>query len=408
MLAADQLNWNEVLRPGDRITWPQASAEPTSLVRSFLAHARDRSDLECFVGIPAGKTWAPEALGQLKLRSYTGSGVNRQLVSAGQLSIERVDYSRLPGLLSTGRLAVDVLLLRVPPPDARGRLRLGPSADYHHGAIATARVVLVEIDPGMPWVQDSPELPRERVTAFVLSSAQPAAMGWHAPDQHDREAARHAAAWITDGATLQLGVGALPSAILPHLGRRRDLGVHSGMAPDGIVDLARTGVLTGRCNPLDPGRLVVGALMGSAKVLEWAQQEPSLRVRPTEYTHDAEVLSAQHRLVAVNAALQVDLRGRVNAESVGGRYVGAVGGALDFGRGAARSSKGVSLTLIRAQGRHGCNVVEDLGADVTIPAADVGVIVTEFGSADLRGCDETQIRHRLLAIAGPDVGRKVP
>lgn len=370
------------------------------MVGSFLTHARDRDDLECFVGIPAGDTWAPDRVGQLKLRSYTGSGVNRQLLSSGQMTLERVDYSELPELLSTGRLAVDVMLLRTPPPDSQGRLNLGATADYHHAAIATARVVLVEIDPDAPWVPDAPELPRELVTEFVTSTCSTPAMRWHAPDPHDEQVARNAAAWIEDGATLQLGVGGLPSAVLPMVGERRDLGIHSGMAPDAIVSLADAGVLTGKHNPVDPGKLVVGALMGSSLLMQWADRQPLVSVRPTGHTHDPDILAAQHRLTAVNAALQVDLRGRVNSESVAGRYVGAVGGALDFGRGAARSEGGVSLTLIRAQGRHGCNIVEDLGGNVTFGHDDVGVIVTEFGSADLRGCSETQIRRRLLSISG--------
>lgn len=395
------LDWAEIVTSNDLVAWPQASGEPTTLVRSFLAYARHRDDLECFVGIPAGETWAPEAVGGLALRSYTGSGINRQLMSSGQMTLERVDYSALPGLLSTGRLRVDVLLLRVPTPDSEGRINLGPTADYHHAAIATARTIVVEIDPAMPWILDAPELPGDLVTAFVESTDTSPVMGWQALDQRAQQIARNAAAWIADGATLQLGVGSLPGGVLAHVGQRKDLGVHSGMVPDAIVSLATEGVVTGRHNPRDPGKLVAGSLMGSARLMRWADHEPRLAVRPTGYTHDAEVLADQHRLTAVNAALQVDLQGQVNAESVGGRYVGALGGALDFGRGASRSAGGVSLTLIRAQGRHGSNIVEDVGDNVTVPSADVGVVVTEFGSADLRGCDTDEIRRRLLAVAGP-------
>lgn len=400
-LAAEELDWSSVVRTGDRVSWPQACGEPTTLTDSFFTQLGHRGDLECFVGIPATRTWEDDRIGQVRMRSYTGSGVNRQLIEAGRMGLVRVDYSRLPELLSTGDLSVDVMLLLVPPPDDQGRFNLGPVADYHCAAIHTARTVVVEVSDSVPWVAGAPTLAPDRIDIAVRSRTAPPSMRWAVPDTAGQEVARRAAEWVADGATLQIGVGALPSAVLAHLGGRRDLAVHSGMLPDAIEPLIAAGVVTGRHNPVDPGAFVAGAIMGGPALMKWAGADSRLRVKPTGYTHRHDILSAQHRLVAVNAALQVDLRGNVNAERVGGRYVGALGGAADFARGAQRSEGGLVLALLVSRRRGVSNVVEDLGEDVTLGRELVDVIVTEHGSADLRGCSAEEVRRRVSAIAGP-------
>jgi len=207
---------------------------------------------------------------------------------------------------------------------------------------------------------------------------------------------------IPDGAVLQIGIGSFPGAVLAALGEHNDLGIHSGLFADGMVDLVERGVVTNRTKPRDPGISVGGVVMGGARLIEWLDGNPRVALRDTGYTHDVAVLGSLPRFTAVNTALEVDLTGQINAEVIGGRYVGAIGGALDFLRGAARADGGLPIVALPASGRGRSRIVERLSGPVTVGRADVGIVVTQFGAADLRGLGLAARREALLAISDPD------
>ncbi|MDW8468797.1 MAG: acetyl-CoA hydrolase/transferase C-terminal domain-containing protein [Burkholderiales bacterium] len=229
---------------------------------------------------------------------------------------------------------------------------------------------------------------REAFALAVRSARAPAVAPPKAPSDAERAIARHAARFIGDGATLEFGLGALPDAVCAELGGRRRLRVHSGALGDGVVDLMRDGIVE---------EADCGLLLGSEKLFAFAHRNPAIRVRSSEYTHDPRVLAAIERFVAINSALEVDLTGQVNAEVAAGRYVGAVGGALDFVRAANHSPGGVSLLLVRAD-----RIVAELSGPVATPRSEAGVVVTEYGAADLRGLTLAERRAALIAVAAPE------
>jgi acetyl-CoA hydrolase len=223
--------------------------------------------------------------------------------------------------------------------------------------------------------------------------------------------AAHVAELIPDGATIQLGIGALPSAIASRLRGHRDLGIHTGVSTDAVAELIEAGVVTGARKSLDAGLVVTGFLMGTRRLIARAAADASIQVRDTRYTHDPAVLAAQHKFVAINSAIEVDLTGAVNCETAAGRYVGAVGGATDFLRGAARSQGGVPVIALPSTAPASTaqaptagtasRIVAALSGPASQARADAGVIVTEYGVADLRGLTLSQRRDRMLAIAHP-------
>lgn len=397
----DELDLARYVRPGDLVVWGQACAEPLSLTERLMAQRADIGRFRCFLGIPASDTVRTEHADHVSFLSYCGTGSNRALHHAGALEVLPCHYSALPGLLTTGPLRADVVLVQVPPPDAHGRYSLGLADDYFSAAIATARVVIAEVNDQVPHTAGR-SLPADAFDVVVHTSRPPAEIAPRPADSVTRKIAGCVAALIDDGATLQFGIGALPEAVLTQLSDRSHLGVHSGLLNDTAADLMQAGVITNARKTVDQGRSVAGVLMGTRRLFRFAHENPAIQLRDTAYTHDPGVLAAQHRLVAINSALEVDLSGQVNAEQVGGRYVGAVGGAVDFLRGAARSPGGLPVVALPATAGSRSRIVPRLSGPVSIARSDVGLVVTEFGFADLRGQPPAVRRERLLAIAHPD------
>jgi acetyl-CoA hydrolase len=235
----------------------------------------------------------------------------------------------------------------------------------------------------------------------VPSQYPPAQWPAAAPTAVQRAIARHVAGLIEDGATLQFGVGALTDAITAELAGHRHLGVHSGLLPDGLAGLMAGGVVTGERKTVDRGVAVGGLLLGGRALFDYADGNRAIELRPTSYTHDPGVLAAQHCYVALNSALEVDLTGQVNAEVARGRYIGAVGGAADFLRGAARSRGGIPVVMLPATAGTASRIVTELSGPVSTARGDAGVVVTEHGVADLRGLPLRERAERMIAIAEP-------
>ncbi len=214
--------------------------------------------------------------------------------------------------------------------------------------------------------------------------------------------ARHIAAQVEDGSCIQLGVGNLPEAVLAALRSHRDLGLHTGAVSDGVADLADAGVLTNKYKTIDADMGTAGVLMGGERVRRWAHRNPRLQMRDTAYTHAPEILSGMDRFVAINSGIEVDLTGQINSEVAGGLYMGAVGGAMDFLRGAARSKGGLPILALPSTAKSNSRIVAELSGPVSTPRADAGLIVTEHGVADLRGLPLSRRVRRMIDIAAPE------
>ena len=394
-----------LLRPGDTLWWGQATAEPLTLTRALVQHRHALAQggrLRVFTGIGNADTLRPAHADTIDFFGYIAGGTHRALAQAGVLDVLPSHYSHLPGLIGAGVLPVDVVLLQVSPPDDEGRYSLGLVHEYIPAAIEKARVLIAEVNPGIPWTHGSLHLTAADIALLVDAEHAPIDAESAKPGPVEQAIARHIADRVQDGATLQVGIGKLPEAVLSALHGRRDLGLHTGAAGDGVAALAEAGVLTNARKGRDTGIGIAGILMGSDKLRRWAHRNPALALRGTDYTHAPEVLASLNQLVAINAAIEVDVTGQVNAEVAGGAYVGGVGGAVDFLRGAARSRGGLPIVALPATARGATRIVAQLSGPVSTPRSDAGLIVTEHGVADLRGQPLSRRVQRMIDIAAPE------
>ena len=389
------------IRAGDTVAWGQANGEPLGLIDALIEQRRELARLRLFLGIGGARRLTAQFADAFDFLAYCGSGSNRALAEAGVLDILPSHYSQLPALIRNSRLRIDVLLLQLSPADEHGRHSLGLANEYLVAALDTARVVMAEVHPEVPWTHGERTLAADRIDLCVPASYPLPESRTPTPSAVEEAIAGHLAELVEDGATLQFGIGSLPRAVLARLADRRDLGVHSGVIHDGVADFMEAGIVTNARKTIDRGVTVTGLLMGSERLHRYAHRNPNIQLRRSDYTHDAGVLAALDRFVAINSAIEVDLTGQVNAETAGGVYVGAVGGGLDFLRGAHRSRGGVPIVALPSTTRGKSRIVAHLDGPVTTPRSDAGVVITEHGVADLRGLSLRERRQRLLDIADP-------
>lgn len=393
-----------LIRPGDTIWWGQATAEPRTLSQAIVAqrHAlAGAGRLQVFVGIGCSDSLQPAHGDCIDFLGYGAGGSHRALAEAGLLDVLPCHYAHLPQLIAQRLLPADVVCVQVSPADAQGRHSLGMAQEYLPAAIGAARVVLGEVHADVPWTHGGNSLLASDFDLLIEGAQGPLEMLATPAGPVEQAIAAHIAQRIEDGSCLQVGIGKLPEAVLASLHQHRDLGLHSGAIGDAVVALAQAGVLTHAQKTIDKGIGVAGVLMGSARLRHWAHLNPQLQLRETSYTHHPQVLASLDRLVAINSAVEVDMTGQINAEVAGGAYVGAVGGAMDFLRGAAMSRAGLPIVALPATAGPHSRIVASLSGPVSTPRADAGLVVTEYGVADLRGQPLSRRLRRMLDIAAP-------
>ncbi len=306
--------------------------------------------------------------------------------------------------MTGGEIPCDVALVQLSPPDEHGRYSLGLGADHTRAAVDKARVVIAEINAQIPQTPCALALTQADIDVAVHTDRPPIQLPTAPIGELERRIAAHVDAYIPDRATLQVGFGGIPEAIIAMLANRRDLGVHSGMVGDSLVDLVNAGAVTNAFKERDPGVSIAGVLFGTdAKLYRFAHRNPRLRLAAIDETHAPEVLQQFARFVSVNSALEVDLTGQVNAESVNGDYIGAVGGQVDYVRAGGRSKGGASIIALPAAAKGGSvsKIVARLSGPVTTARSDVDVIATEHGAVRLRGLPFAQRVRAMLALAAP-------
>lgn len=386
------------IRAGDGVWWTQTGAEPTPLVDALLDQVAGIGPIDAFVGMTFNHRLTHEPPTELSVQSYGALGGLRALSKAGRLQVVRAEYSALPGMFASGRLPHDVGFVQVSPADANGLHSLGIGVDYAADALAHTRVLIAEVNQRMPASAGTPGIPRDRFAAIIETDRPLLHAPTAAPTDVDRVIATQIAALIEDGDTIQIGVGALPDAVLAQLDDRRALGVHSGLISDQIVRLVKAGVITGERKELGRGTVVTGSAFGTDLLYDEVGALP-IEFRPASYTHDPQVLARLASLVAINSAIEVDLAGNVNAETRRGHYIGARGGHGDFSRAASATGRLSVIALRSHSGPHSTIVprVETL----TTAGTAVDVVVTEHGTADIRDCSPAERARRLAAIAAP-------
>lgn len=401
-LTAAQLRLADYIRPGDHIVMSEAAGEPQTLADLLIAQRAEVVHAHLFFGIGASTRFLPEHADHLR---FTGTGAAmtyRPLIRAGVMSVVSQHFSDLPRLLRSGQLKCDVVMIHLSPPNERGEHSFGLSCDYLRAAMSQARIVIAEINDQLPQTPCAQPVLAHEIDVAIHTSRAP--IEWPAPviGELEQRIARQVADLIPDRATLQMGLGAMPEALCAHLLSHRDLGIHSGMLGDGYVDLMEQGVVTNAYKEVDVGISVTGVLIGSQKLYRHVHRQPTIRLFDADITHGATSLGRFKRFHSVNSALEVDLTGQVNAEAIGRDFLGTIGGQVDYVRAASLSEGGRSIIALPSTARQASRIVARLSGPVTTARSDVDVIVTEHGSAHLKGLSAGERAEALIRIAAPE------
>ena len=404
-ILSSHFDFSPHVREGDVVTWLQGTGEPLGLSNRLVAQRHALPPLNLFVGLMASHTLKPEHADRFRLRGLNGAGTARTLTAANVLDIIPAYVSAVPGLVRSRVIPVDILLLRVRPHPKPGYFTAGVMADFLPAMVQAARCVIAEIDERLPITAQDALVEAKDIDVLTQCDADEVLMPDPEPTDIDMRVAAHVAGLIPDGATIQLGVGGLPVAVCRALMQHKDLGVHSGVISDIVVDLVEKGVITNARKGIDAGRIVTGGLFGSRRLMNFADGNQRIEIRCSEYTHNQQVLARLPNLYAINSGVEVDLTGNVNSEIAAGRYLGAIGGLPDFVRGAITSNGGRSIIALPSttpDGKHSRIVATLAGRPISVPRGDIDLVVTEYGVADLRGRSFSERAERLRAIAHPD------
>jgi len=395
------------VRSGDRVWIQSGCGTPSALVEALVARAGELHNVEVVHMMTFGPAeyTRPEYAGHFRHRGlFLGANV-REAVAAGRADYTPIFLSEIEGLFESGALPLDVVLMQVSPPDAHGFVSLGTTVDCTLTAVRYARTVIAEINPRMPRTHGETFIHVSRISAFVETDHPLLELVPEKFTETHLRVARHVASLIPDGATLQTGIGGIPDAVLSCLGDKRDLGIHTEMCPDGVIELIESGVINGQRKSLHRGKAVLAFVLGTRRLFEFLADNPSFEFRPISYTNDPFVVAQNDRMVAINSALQVDLTGQVCADSLGTRPYSGFGGQIDFIRGAARSKGGVPIIALPSTAKGGAvsRIVPVLepGAGVVTSRGDVHYVVTEHGIAYLHGKTLRERAEALIAIADP-------
>src|SRR6516162_1015453 len=332
-IAPEALDFARLIRAGETVGWAEATAEPVFLTRLLDAQAARCAPFRVFFPLTFSHTLGT-GHPQVTVTALGGASASRRFFAGGAGNVIPANVSDLPGMIATGRLAVDIVLLQLSGPDAAGRYNAGLGIEHLDAAIARARLVVAQLNPELPWTEGDTMVEAEAIDLLVPAAEPPLELLARPPSPVDRAVAEHVARLIPDRATIELGLGAIPEAVARALGGKRGLGIHSGAIGDGIAALMAAGVIDNKHKEIDTGVTVGTMLMGTRRLYRFADHNPAI---------DAVVLGNFRRFVAINCALDVDLTGQVNSETAGGRHIGVVGGQMDFVRAANRSLEGRSI-----------------------------------------------------------------
>lgn len=396
----------KAIRSGDRVWIQPSCGTPKPLIDALAMRAPELLDVELVHMKTLGEAvyTRPEYEGHFRHRGlFLGDNV-REAVAAGRADYTPIFLSEIEALFET-TLPLDVVLMQVSPPDAHGFVTLSTTVDSTMTALRCAKTVIAEVNERAPRTHGDTAVHVSQISIFVETSRPLLELHTEPFTEIHLNVARNVASLIPDGATLQPGIGAISEAVLQCLGDKHDLGIHTEMCPDGVVDLMDAGIMNGQRKTLHRGKAVAAFVLGSQKIFDYIHENPSFEFRSISYVNDPFVVAQNDRMVAINSALQVDLTGQVCADSLGTRPYSGFGGQIDFIRGAARSRGGVPIIALpsTACGGRISRIVPVLepGAGVVTSRADVHYVVTEHGIAYLHGKSLRERAEALIGIADP-------
>jgi acyl-CoA hydrolase len=393
--------------PGARLYLGGNAATPRVLAAALLDRARFVEGISVgHVLLLGDDPFPPElAAGRIRHHAWFVGPADRDAVNAGTSDYVPCHLSDIPRHIRAGHPPLDCALLMVSPPDQHGLMSLGVEVLASLAAAEAAGRVVVQVNPRMPRVAGNAYLHVNEVDAIVEAEEELVELILPDPDEVEQRIARHIVRLIPDEATLQLGIGGVPNAVVQLLEGHKDLGVHTEMISDGVMRAVMAGTINGTKKSRQRRKVVTTFILGSRALYDWVHENPWVEAHPCDYTNDLFVASSNDKLVAINSAISVDLTGQVNSDSLGGRVYSGFGGQLDFIRAAARSKGGVPIIALPATalGGKASRIVPQLkpGAGVVTTRADVHWVVTEYGAANLYGKTLVERREALIAIAHP-------
>jgi acyl-CoA hydrolase/GNAT superfamily N-acetyltransferase len=396
------------INPGDRVFVGTGCATPIQLLNSLVKRADELADIEIVHLLTQGEAQyaAKELVSRFKVNSFFIAANVRDIIQKGFGDYTPIFLSDIPRLFKSGQLPLDVALIEVSPPDERGYCSLGVSVDIVKSATENASIVLAQVNERMPRTMGDSFMHIQDFDVIVPVDLPVIEVNPPEPSEDIRKIGQYIAALVEDGATLEIGIGRIPQAVLEFLKEKKDLGIHTEMLTDSIVDLIESGVINGSQKTVDKGKVVASFCMATRKLYDYIDNNPVFSFHPTEYVNDTFLISQQHRMVAINVALEVDLTGQVCSDSLGSKFYSGIGGQVDFNRGAARSHNGKAIIALPSTAKKGTvsRIVTYLtqGAGVVTTRGDVHYVVTEFGVAYLHGKNVQERALALISIAHPD------
>lgn len=403
----------KLIQSGDTVVLAHAVAEPKALVDAMVANKNLYKDITVshMVTLGKGEYATPENSDVFRYEGWFTSPSVRNSIAEGHGDFIPVFFHEIPSLIRRDMLHVDVMMVTVTPPDEHGFCNVGVSSDYTMQSIKSARVVLAEVNDQVPTVFGNAYVHVDEIDAMVefsrpLPEVKPAVIG-----PVEEAIGKNCASLINDGDTLQLGIGAIPDAVLAQLGDKKNLGIHSEMIADGVVDLFEKGAIDCSQKGIDEGKIVVTFLMGTKKLYDWCDKNPMVELREVDYVNHPMTVCNLKNLVCINACVQVDFMGQIVSECIGTKQISGVGGQVDFIRGASMSKDGKAKAIIampsvtvKKDGSMVSKVVPfiDHGAAVTTSRCDADYVVTEYGIAKLKGANLKDRARQLINIAHPD------
>ncbi len=397
----------QAVKSGDRIFLTGNCSVPTEILSALVDRAKELKDVEINQALTIGSAdyVRPEMTGHLRVNTMFISHNTREAVQNGRADFTPVLLSEFPLLFKNNILPVNVAFVHLSPPDEHGFCSFGVEVGLSKSPAESAEIIIAEVNEQMPRTLGDSFIHVSAIDYIVpVNYPLPELpMGGGKPSEKVEKIARYIAELIPDEATMQMGIGAIPDAVLNHLFDKKDLGIHTELFSDGVIDLVEAGVLTNNKKTLHPGKIIAGFILGTERLYKWVHNNPLIEFLRTEYVNDPFVVAQNRRMVAINSAIEVDLTGQICADSIGTKLYSGVGGQLDFIYGASRSEGGVPIIALPSTAKEFSRIAATLkqGAGVITTRNHVHYVVTEYGIADLYGKTVRERAQALINVAHP-------
>lgn len=396
------------VKSGNRVFLTGNCSTPQDFLQSLVNRHKELQSVEIvqLLGMGPGEYITPEIAENIRINSLFIAPNLRKAIGQGLAEFTPVFLSEIPKLFRTGRLVLDIAVIQVSPPDAHGYCSYGVEVGVSKSAAESAGIVIAEVNPYMPRTLGDSFIHVDQIDYFIEVEYPLPEVPGQPPSEIQDAIAQHIAELVPDGATLQMGIGGIPDAVLRKLTNHKNLGVHTELFSDGVMEMIERNVINNAMKSIHPGKVVAGFVLGTQKLYEYINDNPIFEMHPTEYVNDPFVIAQNKKMVSINSAIEIDITGQVCADSIGTRFYSGAGGQLDFVRGAARSEGGMTFIALpsTAKGNTLSRIVPQLkpGAGTVTTRYDVHYIATEFGVVDLWGRTISERVHAIASVAHPN------